>query len=410
MAPDATPPVEEDEEEGLRNGYIKGQQNDTSSHSFDRNGQAEYKPRRSIVGSSGSSGYASGTSRSRRDDSTGSLSQPKIIFNEDEYTRITTPRQDVLFKKGYLSRKKPWAGNASTSATPSTTESQSASHSTAGRDGSETTEDQQLLDRDSASGEYPPGIDPAAQVGYGTFYDHASGYYYEYPVMLVGPAPVPTQIGPGILTTLPCASVPLRPIEWINPAFIPKPSEQSYCMMESNDNNYQNGQSTESHPVVIEEHGNALVPVENSYGTWNESGTGSASCNGSVAEEMEEQQQQPQQQEEQQQQQQEQQAQGEEAYVTIGEMVKEDNRTEEFYGAADQCPMIKENNDDGNGGPYLEPIVMQQAPIHHVPHVIPAIPQPYMYPGHYMFGPPLVNVNGWLTIKSPCHVYTNPDN
>ncbi|XP_063708153.1 calponin homology domain-containing protein DDB_G0272472-like [Culicoides brevitarsis] len=30
----------------------------------------------------------------------------KVQFNEDEYTRITTPRQDVLFKKGYLSRPK----------------------------------------------------------------------------------------------------------------------------------------------------------------------------------------------------------------------------------------------------------------------------------------------------------------
>lgn len=51
--------------------------------------------------------------------------------------RITTPRQDVLFKKGYLSRKKPLASTASTSATsatttPSTNESQSAAHSTAG--------------------------------------------------------------------------------------------------------------------------------------------------------------------------------------------------------------------------------------------------------------------------------------
>lgn len=26
----------------------------------------------------------------------------------DEYTRITTPRQDVLFKKGYLSKPKPY--------------------------------------------------------------------------------------------------------------------------------------------------------------------------------------------------------------------------------------------------------------------------------------------------------------
>lgn len=31
-----------------------------------------------------------------------------LVYLLDEYTRITTPRQDVLFKKGYLSRpKKP---------------------------------------------------------------------------------------------------------------------------------------------------------------------------------------------------------------------------------------------------------------------------------------------------------------
>ncbi|XP_044742964.1 FK506-binding protein 5-like isoform X2 [Chrysoperla carnea] len=43
--------------------------------------------------------------KSSRSNST--ASEPKITFNEDEYTRITTPRQDVLFKKGYLSKKKP---------------------------------------------------------------------------------------------------------------------------------------------------------------------------------------------------------------------------------------------------------------------------------------------------------------
>lgn len=121
------PPGEEDEEDGLRNGYDKGQENGT-----DR-GQGGYKPRRNGTGGS-TSGYGSGGSRSRRgDDSTRSPSQPKTMFNESEYTKITTPRQDLIFKKGYLSQKKPWASTASTSATPSTTESQSASHSTAGR-------------------------------------------------------------------------------------------------------------------------------------------------------------------------------------------------------------------------------------------------------------------------------------
>lgn len=99
-------------------------------------------------------------------------------------------------------------------------------------DGSETTEDQQLLDRDSGTGEYPPIVEPGAQLGYGTFYDHASGYYYEYPVMLVGPAPVPAQVGPSVLATVPCGPVPLRPIEWINPAFVPKLANQPYCLMD----------------------------------------------------------------------------------------------------------------------------------------------------------------------------------
>lgn len=124
----AAPPGEEDEEDGLRNGFLKGQENETNTHSFSR--QSGYKPRRS--GSSDGGAYAGSAAR-HKDDTSGSPSQPKIIFNEDEYTRITTPRQDMLFKKGYLSRKKPWTGNANTSATSSTTESQSASHSTAGR-------------------------------------------------------------------------------------------------------------------------------------------------------------------------------------------------------------------------------------------------------------------------------------
>ena len=32
-----------------------------------------------------------------------------IFFVTEEYTKITTPRQDVLFKKGYLGRKRPTA-------------------------------------------------------------------------------------------------------------------------------------------------------------------------------------------------------------------------------------------------------------------------------------------------------------
>ncbi|XP_011334393.2 uncharacterized protein LOC105277616 isoform X2 [Ooceraea biroi] len=369
------PPGEEDEEEGLRKDFVKNQEKDANAHTFDRNGQQTgYKPRRTgTTSTSGgsTSGYASSGSRSHRDESTGSPSQPKIIFNEDEYTRITTPRQDVLFKKGYLSRKKPWTGNASTSATPSTTESQSASHSTA--DGSETTEDQQLLDRDSGTGEYPPVVEPGAQLGYGTFYDHASGYYYEYPVMLVGPAPVPAHVGPSVLATVPCGPVPLRPIEWINPAFVPKLANQPYCLMD-----YQASQTTE--PVtIVEEQNGTIAAAEASNSVWNESGTGSASCSGSVAGENEEQ--------------------AEEAdkaimdqHNTAKEQLMEEQHPEHQYLEGQQHL----ENGMTTVDPYLDPLLMQE-PVH-VPHVIPAVPQPYMYPGHYMFGPPLVNVNG-VTIQ-----------
>lgn len=98
-------------------------------------------------------------------------------------------------------------------------------------DGSETTEDQQLLDRDCGTGEYPPVMDSSAQLGYGTFYDHMGGYYYEYPVMLVGPAPMQSQVAPSVLAAVPCAPVPLRPIEWINPTYVPKLPDQPYCIM-----------------------------------------------------------------------------------------------------------------------------------------------------------------------------------
>ncbi|XP_018346762.1 PREDICTED: uncharacterized protein LOC108751181 isoform X1 [Trachymyrmex septentrionalis] len=367
------PPGEEDEEEGLRKDYVKSQEKETNAHThFDRNGQqGGYKPRRAGTSISGgsTSGYASSGSRSHRDESAGSPSQPKIIFNEEEYTRITTPRQDVLFKKGYLSRKKLWTGNASTSATPSTTESQSASHSTA--DGSETTEDQQLLD--SGTGEYPPmSAEPGAQLGYGTFYDHASGYYYEYPVMLVGPAPVPAQVGPNVLATVPCGPVPLRPIEWINPAFVPKLANQPYCLMD-----YQTNQSTEPIAIVEEQNG-TIVAAEASNSMWNESGTGSASCSGSVAEEIEEQ--------------------VEEAEnATMEQHIVKEQLIEE----QPQEQLHLEGQQHLENGmtmvdPYLDPLMMQEPT--HMSHMVPAVPQPYIYPGHYMFGPPLVNVNG-VTIQ-----------
>ncbi|XP_015594217.1 uncharacterized protein LOC107267265 isoform X2 [Cephus cinctus] len=343
------PPGEEDEEDGLRNGYVRGQENGSSSRTFDRNAQTNYKPRRTYTGNT--SGYGSSSSRSRKDDSADSPSQPKIIFNEDEYTRITTPRQDVLFKKGYLSQKKPWASTASTSATPSTTESQSASHSTA--DGSETTEDQQLLDRDSAAGEFPPVIEMAPPRAYGTIYDHNSGYYYEYPLMIVGP-PVPSQVGPNVLAAVPCGPVPLRPIEWVNPAFVPRLASNQYGMVD-----YQ----VEHSPEIAMDPGTELINAEAANGNESESGTANGVESGADEEPTED---------------------------TIEEPVEE---------------VIEEPLEEviENGPiPFMDPAIAQ--PIH-IPHIPPG-PQQYMYPGHFMFGPSLVNVNG-VTIQTGPMVRSN---
>jgi hypothetical protein len=98
-------------------------------------------------------------------------------------------------------------------------------------DGSETTEDQQLLDRDCSSGEYPPVMDSNTHLGYGQCYNHLGAYYYECPMMLVGPTPMPAQVAPSIMATMPCPSVALSSMEWNNSTFVPKPSEEQYCMM-----------------------------------------------------------------------------------------------------------------------------------------------------------------------------------
>lgn len=128
--------------------------------------------------------------------------------------------------------------------------------------------------------------------------------------------------------------------------------------------------------MVMEEEGNAILGTENSNGMSNESGTGSTSCSGSMAGETEEQ--------------------GiefsnaKEEERRADEQIEE--RMEEQYGEEEEQQQAEEQPLENGGGPYFEPMLMQQ-PVH-VSHVIPAIPQPYMYPGHYMFGPPLINVNG----------------
>jgi len=119
-----------------------------------------------------------------------------------------------------------------------------------------------------------------------------------------------------------------------------------------------------------------MVTAEASSGIWNESGTGSASCSGSVAEEIEEQAE-------------------EMENATMEQHAMKEQLAEEQH--PEQQHFDEQQHLTENGmvtvDPYLDPVMMQEPPMH-IPHVIPAVPQPYMYPGHYMFGPPLVNVNG----------------
>ncbi|KAH0558145.1 uncharacterized protein LOC123272046 isoform X2 [Cotesia glomerata] len=355
----SAPPGDDDDEDSSRKPRENSTKNNPqSTHKSSHSRSSEQKNGTTENGvANRNSGGASSPSRS---------SQPKIIFDENEYTRITTPRQDVLFKKGYLARKKVWSGNnASTSATPSTTESQSASHSTA--DGSETTEDPQLLDYRENGLEELSNAEQTVQMSYGTFYDHASGYYYEYPVMVVGP-PMPGPPMHNLLAAMPCEAVPLRPIEWVNPAFVPK-YEQNYCLVD-----YQNPQVDHQLPATIDENGVAPAAAEYTNGDEPvENGNGSASWPESTA--------------------------GEEPVNGDEQQLSQSLSTEDQPQDPPQEPQNYEPVIvDGSfpNEPCLETVLAQQL---HVSHVGPPVPQPYMYPGHYMFGPALINVNG-MTMQS----------
>ncbi|XP_075229958.1 uncharacterized protein LOC142329347 [Lycorma delicatula] len=124
----------------------------------------------------------------------------RVTFNEDEYTKITTPRQDVLFKKGYLGRRRT----------------------------NNTTDAQEIHSADSVESEYVPEEQPqftyVSPTGYidhtGVFYVNSGTYELYDPysgnvTVVVGPAPqYPPQ---PVLAAMPCQPVPLTPLEWFNP-------------------------------------------------------------------------------------------------------------------------------------------------------------------------------------------------
>ncbi|XP_063229557.1 uncharacterized protein LOC134534853 isoform X2 [Bacillus rossius redtenbacheri] len=156
----------------------------------------------------------------------------KKTFNEEEYTKITTPRQDVLFKKGYLGRKRPTpapepAATAATAAAPA-----DVTNGNLRPDGS-VVQNGEPLDNDQGYEVIAPDEQP--QIIYTNGYvDHSGIYYinggYELydpysggVTVVVGPAPPFPGPGGGapVLAAVPCRPLPLQPLEWFNPAFVP---------------------------------------------------------------------------------------------------------------------------------------------------------------------------------------------
>ncbi|XP_054276869.1 uncharacterized protein LOC128995868 isoform X2 [Macrosteles quadrilineatus] len=129
----------------------------------------------------------------------------RVTFNEDEYTKITTPRQDVLFKKGYLGRKR-------TPPNPSPCETQEVHSGDSVETESYVSEEAQYAYPAPAGYLDPNGV---YYVNGNTFetYDPYTGTV----TVVVGP-PAPYPGAPPVLAALPCQPVPLQPVEWFNPA------------------------------------------------------------------------------------------------------------------------------------------------------------------------------------------------
>lgn len=108
-------------------------------------------------------------------------------FFTDEYTRITTPRQDVLFKKGYLSRNinKTVSTTTTTATNPPLTTSNSV----------ETAASSSATDPDSSVSTLSPATTPSMEFGgnqadqidpYGQmYYPGLPGYNFDDSGMLV---------------------------------------------------------------------------------------------------------------------------------------------------------------------------------------------------------------------------------
>uniref|UniRef100_A0A8D8QQC9 Uncharacterized protein n=1 Tax=Cacopsylla melanoneura TaxID=428564 RepID=A0A8D8QQC9_9HEMI len=135
----------------------------------------------------------------------------KVYFNEDEYTKITTPRQDVLFKKGYFARRRSQLAAAGINIISDP----SSVYETPHGDYAEDDYINEDYDMQGYYGTPQTYVDPA-----GVYYNYGNSSYEVYDpytgttTVLMGPPPG-TQYPPGGNQQV------MPPLEWYNPAAMP---------------------------------------------------------------------------------------------------------------------------------------------------------------------------------------------
>lgn len=119
-------------------------------------------------------------------------------FDEEEYTKITTPRQDVLFKKGYFGKRKNESSGE-----------ENNSNLIEDAEGEEGQMEQLIITNGFVDerGHYLVN---------GTSYEIYDPYTNTVTVM-VGPPPYASGVTPPVLAALSCQPVPLQPVDWYPP-------------------------------------------------------------------------------------------------------------------------------------------------------------------------------------------------
>lgn len=118
-------------------------------------------------------------------------------FDEEEYTKITTPRQDVLFKKGYFGKKRE------------SSVEEIIHNNTGEMEGEETVMDQIIITNGF--------VDER-----GHYLVNGSSYeiydpYTNTVTVVVGPPPYANGVSPPVLAAVSCQPVPLQPVDWYPP-------------------------------------------------------------------------------------------------------------------------------------------------------------------------------------------------